>query len=51
MPDDVQKGEVIETTVDKVTAELVRRRLDPRDRVVITIEADELIPGRRTARA
>ena len=49
MPDDVQKGEVIETTVDKVTAELVRRGLAPHDRVVITIEADELIPGRRAA--
>ena len=51
MPDDVQKGEVIETTVDKVAGELVRRGLDPQDRVVITIEPDELIPGRRAARA
>jgi len=50
MPDDVQKGEMIETTVDKITDELVRRGLDPHDRVVITIEADELIPGRRAAR-
>jgi hypothetical protein len=50
MPDDVRKGEVIETTVDKVAAELVRRGLDPQDRVVIIIEPDELIPGRRAAR-
>ena len=43
--------EVIETTVSKVAAELVRRGLDPDDRVTITIEPDELIPGRREARA
>ncbi len=45
--DTVRKGEVIETTVD----ELARRGLDPHDRVTITIEPDELIPGRREARA
>ena len=45
------RNEVIETTVDKVAAELARRGLDPHDRVTITIEADELIPGRREARA
>jgi hypothetical protein len=45
------RSEVIETTVDKVAAELARRGLDPHDRVTITIEADELIPGRREARA
>jgi hypothetical protein len=49
--DTVQKGEVIETTVGKVAAELARRGLDPDDRITITIEADELIPGRREARA
>jgi hypothetical protein len=43
--------EVIETTVSKVAAELARRGLDPDDRVTITIEPDELIPGRRAARA
>jgi hypothetical protein len=43
--------EVIETTVGKVAAELARRGLDPDDRVTITIEPDELIPGRREARA
>lgn len=43
--------EVIETTVRKVGAELVRRGLDPEDRVTITIEPDELIPGRRASRA
>ena len=45
------QGEVIETTVGKVAAELVRRGLDPHDRVTITIKPDELIPGRREARA
>jgi hypothetical protein len=49
--DVVGKGEVIETTVSKVAAELARRGLDPHDRVTITIEPDELIPGRREARA
>jgi len=43
--------EVIETTVSKVAAELARRGLDPDDRVTITIEPDELIPGRRASRA
>jgi hypothetical protein len=47
----VRKREVIETTVGKVAAELARRGLDPDDRVTITIEPDELIPGRREARA
>jgi hypothetical protein len=46
-----KKIEVFETTVSKVTAELGRRGLDPHDRVTITIEPDELIPGRREARA
>ena len=45
------QGEVIETTMGNVAAELVRRGLDPHDRVTITIEPDELIPGRREARA
>jgi hypothetical protein len=45
------QNEVIETTVSKVADELVRRGLDPNDRVTVTIEADELIPGRREARA
>jgi hypothetical protein len=45
------QGEVIETTVSKVAAELSRRGLDPDDRVTITIEPDELIPGRRASRA
>jgi hypothetical protein len=51
MPDDVRKGEVIETTVRELTAELERRGLDPHDRVTVTIDPDELIPGRREARA
>ena len=46
-----QRAEVIETTVGEVAAELARRGLDPRDRVTVTIEPDELIPGRREARA
>ncbi len=49
--DVVAKGEVIETTVSEVGAELARRGLDPHDRVTITIEPDELIPGLRASRA
>jgi hypothetical protein len=45
------QSEVIETTVSEVAAELARRGLDPDDRVTITIEPDELILGRREARA
>jgi hypothetical protein len=45
------QGEVIETTVGEITGELVRRGLDPHDRVTITIEPDELVPGRRATRA
>ena len=45
------RSEVIETTVSRVAVELVRRGLDPDDRVTITIEPDELIPGRRASRA
>ena len=44
------QSEVIETTVSKVAAELTSRGLDPDDRVTITIEPDELIPGRRASR-
>lgn len=44
-------SEVIETTVGEVAEELMRRGLDPNDRITITIEPDELIPGRREARA
>ena len=43
--------EVIETRVSGATAELSRRGLDPDDRITITIEPDELIPGRRASRA
>ena len=45
------ESEVIETTVSKVAAELAKRGLDPDDRITITIEPDELIPGRRASRA
>jgi hypothetical protein len=45
-----RQGEVIEITVGEVAAELVRRSLDRHDRVVIAIEPDGLIPGRREAR-
>jgi hypothetical protein len=45
------QSEVIETTVGSVAAELVRRGLDPHDRVTITIEPSEAVPGRREARA
>jgi hypothetical protein len=37
-------------TVSEATAELSRRGLDPDDRITITIEPDELIPGRRASR-
>jgi len=43
-------AEVFETTAGQVSAELARRGLDPDDRVTITIEASELIPGRRASR-
>jgi hypothetical protein len=45
-----RRAKVIETTVGEVAAELTRRGLDPNDRVTITIQPDELIPGRREAR-
>jgi hypothetical protein len=45
------QSEVIETTVGNIVAVLVRRGLDPHDRVMIIIEPDELIPGRREERA
>ena len=45
-----QRPELIETTVGEASAELARRGLDPQDRVMITIQPDELIPGRREAR-
>jgi hypothetical protein len=43
------ESEVIETTVGKAAAELAKRGLGRDDRV--TIEPNELIPGRRAARA
>ena len=45
-----QRPELIETTVGEASAELARRGLDPQDRVMITIQPDELIPGRREVR-
>jgi hypothetical protein len=45
------QSQVIETTVRKVEDELTRRGLDLDDRITITIELEELIPGRRAARA
>jgi hypothetical protein len=47
----IREPEVIETTVGRVAAELARRGLDSDDRITITIEPGELIPGRREARA
>ncbi|HEY3912455.1 MAG TPA: hypothetical protein VGM07_21575 [Stellaceae bacterium] len=46
-----RQAEVIETTVGEVAAELARRGLDPHDRITVTIDSDELIPGRSEARA
>jgi hypothetical protein len=54
MPDGNAKVEVIETTLGKIgeaAAELARRGLDAQDRITITIEPAELIPGRRACRA
>ena len=45
-----QRTEVIETTVAEIAAELARRGLDPQDRVTVTIQTDQLRPGRREAR-
>lgn len=45
-----RQAEVIKTTVGEVARELQRRGLDLRDRVTVTIQPDELIPGRREAR-
>ena len=45
-----QRTEAIETTVGEVAVELVGFGLDPHDRVTVTIQPDELIPGRRKAR-
>jgi hypothetical protein len=48
---EIRKPEVIETTVGEVAAELARRGLDPHDRITVTIDPDEVIPGRRACRA
>ena len=51
MPDDVRKGEVIETTVSELASELARRGLDPHDHVTVTIEPDDwLTKARRESR-
>jgi hypothetical protein len=50
MLDEARKPEVIETRASQASAEVARRGVDPYDRVTITIEPDELIPGRRLAR-
>lgn len=51
MPDDVRKGEVIETTVSELADELARRGLDPDERVKVTIEPDDwLTKARRESR-
>ena len=44
-------AELIETTVGEIADELRRRGLDPHDRVSVAIEPNQLIPGRRAARA
>lgn len=46
MPDDIRKAEVIKTTAGEVADELARRGLDPHSPVTVTIDADELTPGR-----
>ena len=47
----VAKTKIIETTVGEVAEDLRRRGLDPHDRITVTVLSDELIPGRRLARA
>ena len=49
MPDDLRKAEVIETTVSEVTAELVRRGLDPHDRITVRIEPGDWLTRARQA--
>lgn len=49
MPDDVRDGEVIETTVGEIAAELERRGLDPHDRVKVTIEPEDGLTKARLA--
>ena len=44
------RTEVIETTAGKVGAELARRGIGSDERVIVTIEEQELIPGRRESR-
>jgi hypothetical protein len=48
---DATMAETIETTVGEASAELARRGVDAHDRIIITLADDELIPGRRKARA
>ena len=43
--------EVIETTASQASAELARHGVDPNDPITITIEENEIIPGRRASRA
>ena len=43
------ESEVIETTIGKVAAEFAQRGLDAHDRIIVTIEADELIRARVVA--
>jgi hypothetical protein len=51
MPDDVRKGEVIETTVSEIADALARRGLDPDERIKVTIEPDDwLTKARRESR-
>lgn len=50
MSRDANDSEVIETTLGEVAAELARRGLHADDRVTITIDPVDLIPGRRVAR-
>jgi hypothetical protein len=44
------RTEVIETTAGKVGAELARRGIGSDERVIVTIEEQELIAGRRESR-
>lgn len=51
MPDDVRTGEVIETRVGEIAAELERRGLDSHARIKVTIEPEDwLTRARRESR-
>jgi hypothetical protein len=46
------RSEAIETTVRELSTELIRRGMDPGERITVTVDlTKELFPGRRESRA